>query len=438
MNPRSVLHALPPIGRGTGEVESLLSYFCRLAASHSTSTLGLSRMVAERFEHAVERNFDWHERQLCGIRESALTWSSALSALTSVPHLDRLTFLPWKDVISQNGLPIVSKGQFCPHCLAEDRADGRTPYFRLAWESKSVTVCNKHGVRLSRRCPCCGQDNVRHAAALVVPGWCTKCGEFLGRTNLVQGAAEPIAPVELWKARQVSDLIAAQHRLEIFPQHQALVNALSHITNEMDGGISAHFARRVGISKSTVHHWLQSGGTPTLEMSLQIASQSGISLTELFTGDTSTWQPPSQGQQRALLPLQPEAKRRAPGREIDWDDVERQLQKFLQYPTPISVLEVARHLEVEARQLYLHSNQTTRRLGERWKAYLRLRRQSNLEAVMPQLESVGRQLLAEGRSVTHREVRSRMPSDVLSSVPQLFNVLRDVRSKIEIQQPSSI
>lgn len=437
MNPRSVLHALPPIGRGTGEVESLLSYFCRLAASHSTSTLGLSRMVAERFEHAVERNFDWHERQLSGIRESALTWSSALCALTSVPHLDRLTFLPWKDVISQNGLPIVSKGQFCPHCLAEDRADGRTPYFRLAWESKSVTVCNKHGVRLSRRCPCCGQENVRHAAALVVPGWCTKCGEFLGRTNLVQGAAEPIAPVELWKARQVSDLLAAQHRLENFPQHQALVNALSHITNEMDGGISAHFARRVGISKSTVHHWLQSGGTPTLEMSLQIASQSGIGLAQLLTGDTREWQPPAMWQQMTLLTLQTESKSRAAAREIDWEEVELQLQKFLQYPAPISVLEAARRLEVEARQLYLHCNRSTRLLGERWKSHLRRRRLANLDAVMPELERVGRELLAEGRSVTHREVRRRISPEVLSTVPRLFDVLRDVRTKIELQSPSS-
>ena len=90
-NPRSILHAMQPMGLGTGDVESLLSYFCRLAVSHSTSTLSLSRTVAQRFQHDVDRNFDWHERQLSGIRESALTWSSALSAMTSVSRLDRLT-----------------------------------------------------------------------------------------------------------------------------------------------------------------------------------------------------------------------------------------------------------------------------------------------------------------------------------------------------------
>lgn len=90
-NPRSALHALEPIGLGTTEVESLLSYFCRLAVSHSTSTLSLSRAVARRFEHEVEEQFDWYHRQLSGMGEAALTWSGALSALTSVPRLDRLT-----------------------------------------------------------------------------------------------------------------------------------------------------------------------------------------------------------------------------------------------------------------------------------------------------------------------------------------------------------
>ncbi|WP_249354801.1 MULTISPECIES: TniQ family protein [Ralstonia] len=46
VNPRSTLHALAPIGIGTPEVESLLSYLCRLAASHAVSVTELSRKVA--------------------------------------------------------------------------------------------------------------------------------------------------------------------------------------------------------------------------------------------------------------------------------------------------------------------------------------------------------------------------------------------------------
>lgn len=430
MNPRSVLHALEPYGRGTAEVESLLSYLCRLAVSHSTSTLSLSRRVAEWFQRENIRNFDWHERQIAGLRESALTWSAALSALTTVPGLDGLTFLPWTEVISQNGLSIINKGQFCSMCLAEDRASGRAPYFRLAWESKAVSVCHRHGVRLSQHCPSCGQDKVRHSAAFVVPGWCTKCGEFLGCHDHHAQGENSIDPAELWRARQLGDLLAVQNQLVRPPCRQGLIDALNHVICEMDGERAATFAARVGIAKSTVHHWLQDEGTPTLEMSLKIAAQCGISLAKLLQGDVVDWKAPAQGQQLALRLLHPESKRRAPAREIDWVDIEQQLQSFLLLPTPICVLEAADRLEVEARQLYLRANRTTRMLGERWKSYAKRRQLANIEKALPHLEAVGRELLAQGRAVTRREIAARVPSEVLSSVPRLFDVLRDVQDRL--------
>ncbi len=429
-NPRSALHALEPIGLGTGEVESLLSYFCRLAVSHSTSTLSLSRAVAQRFEHDVEEQFDWYHRQLSGMGEAALTWSGALSALTSVPRLDRLTFLPWKDVISQNGLPILNKGQFCPQCLAEDLASGRTPYFRLAWESKSVTVCNKHRSRLTQHCPCCGKDNVRHAAAFVIPGWCTKCGAFLGSETHDHLAT--IEPAELWRARQMGELLAVQDQMDALPQRQVLIDAVRHIIEEMDGGQSTRFAKRVGVSKATVHYWLQNDKTPALEASLSVASQSGISLAKLLTGDMDDWKAPTEGQQLALALFKPEPRRRAPRRELDWDEIEDQLQRFLLLPTPISVREAARRLEVEPRQLYLNSNRTARQLGERYMAYRKRCHQANLDAAMPHLEAAGREVLIEGKALNLREMTARVPPQVLSSVQGLFDVLRDVQANIEM------
>lgn len=433
LNPRSLLHALVPYGKGTAEVESLLSYFCRLAVSHSTSTLSLSRTVAEHFGHDIDRNFDWHERQISGLRESALTWSSALSALTTVPRLDELTFLPWKEVVSQNGLSLVSKGQFCPVCLAEDRASGREPYFRLAWESRAVTVCHRHGVRLKQHCPSCEKDKVRHAAAFVVPGWCTKCGEFLG-CHVPELEAGDIQPEELWRSRQVGDLVAAQGQSCEIPQRHGLIDAVNHVIDEMDGGRASTFADRVGIAKSTVHHWLQQSGTPTLDMTLRIAAHSGISLSKLLQGDLQDWKAPQLGQQMAL-PLPPlYAKSRVPPRVLDWEHIERALEAFLKLPTPIPVLEAARHLDVEARQLYLRANRTTRQLGERWKAYLVRRREANVQNAIPHLQAVGRELLAQGRAVTRREVAARLPPEVLSSVPHLFDVLREVQESLIAQE----
>lgn len=427
-NPRSVLHALEPFGRGTAEVESLLSYFCRLAVSHSTSTLSLSRTIAERLKHELAPNYDWHERQISGMRESALTWSSALSALTTVEGLDKLTFLPWRDVIAQNGLSVVTRGQFCPGCLAEDHASARVPYFRLSWESAAVSVCHHHKTPLHWHCPSCGKDNIRHAAAFVVPGWCTHCGTFLGDSSPAENNTPTLQPVALWQARQIGQLLAAQQGLTAHPSHANLMVGITHIITNMDDGNSARFARRIGVGKSTVHNWLRGSVTPTLGISLNIASQSGIGLVELLTGEVANWKPPVPSQQLSLQLLHAPREERAAAREIDWEHIERQLQGFLLLPTPISVLEAARRLEVEARQLYLRANRTTRLLGERWKAYLARRQKENVAKAWPHLEAACAEILENGKAVTKREIQARVPAEVLSRVPRLLDVLKDVQA----------
>jgi transcriptional regulator with XRE-family HTH domain len=432
VNPRSTLHALEPQGLGTPDVESMLSYLCRLAYSHSTSTLSLTRLVAERARQDISPGFDWHERKLAGLGESALNMSAALSALTSVHGLDGLTFLPWREVIAPNGVALVSRGQFCPHCFDEDRASGRSPYFRLAWESSLVSVCPRHKTPLQTHCPSCGQDNVRHKAAFVVPGWCCRCGEFLGAAHADEDANGAVEPAELWRARQVSQLLAAQDGLSMTPSRSQLMTALNAIILQMDGGQGAVFARRIGIGKSTVHHWLKGTGTPTLGVSLSIASQCGLSLTQLLTGDIADWQPPSRAQQMTFQFLNPEREERATARELDWAHIDAQLHGFLLLPTPVSVLEAARRLDVEARQLYLRANKTTRMLGKRWLDYVRRRQEAQVLRAWPYLEAASMELLKQGRAVTRRSISAMVPADILNSVPQLLDVLKEVQAHIEL------
>lgn len=429
-NPRSALHALEPLEIGTTEVESLVSYYCRLAASHSVTTLALSRTIAGHIGLDVIPTFDWYHRQISGIRESALTWSSALSALTSVQGLDGLTYLPWRDVISQNGLSIVKRGQFCPHCFADDVASGRTPYFRLSWESSEVSVCLKHKTRLVQYCPGCGKDNVRHSAAHVIPGWCTHCGEFLGRAaDLTPPTA--FDPAKLWRARQVGELLATQSTLASGPDRSALMTAITEIIARMDNGQSAAFARRIGVAKSAVHHWLKENGTPTLEVSLKIAAQSGLSLSQLLRGDLAGWQPPAIEQQLSLKLLLPKQAPAATPRTLDWAEIELQLSEFLNLPTPISVLEAARRLDVEARQLYLRANKTARQIGERWKDYIRRRQQASVVKAWPHLEVACIEIMAKGKAVTRREISARVPGHILSPVSNLLNVIKDVQAHVE-------
>lgn len=428
-NPRSELHALQPIGEGTSEIESLLSYFCRLAVSHSVSTLALSRSIAQRIEHNVSPDFDWHQRRLASICESAETWSAALAKLTAVSRLDHLTFLPWKDVISKSGLSIVTRGQFCPACFADDLAQNQAPYFRLVWESAEVSVCSRHGCPLERYCPHCGKDNIRHASAYVVPGWCTSCGEFLGKAGAETNDA-PINRAARWTARQMDELVHAQQNLASTPTRSNLINAISQIIEEMDNGQSAVFARRIGVAKSTIHNWLKGEGTPSLKASLKIAAHSGASLTQLLNGDLSTWVCPQVEPQLVLNLPQPKARTRTVKRERNWAEIESKLREFLASPTPITVREAARRLNIDTRLLYLRVNMVTRQLGERWKEYLRRRQDEHVVNAWPHLEQACIDIWAEGKAVTLREVIARVPAPILAPLSNLLLNLKDVQSHL--------
>lgn len=278
---------------------------------------------------------------------------------------------------------------------------------------------------------------MRHAAAFVVPGWCTKCGTFLGNDSgaVVTDTSTPIKPVELWRARQVHDLVLAQQHLTAEPSRQAWLEAIENIIEEMDGGQSARLARRVGLAKSTVHYWLLSDKTPTLDASLAVASQSGISLHQLLSGNTDGWTAPVQGLQLTLALFKDANRRKSQPRNIDWDSVDAQLKRFLLEPTPVSVREVSRRLGVEVRQLYLHDNRTTRQIGQRWLDYLKRRKAAKLEEAMPHLEAAGKEVLMTGKAINLREMTSRLPVDVVHSVEGLYDVLKDVRTRVAADTP---
>lgn len=74
-----------------------------------------------------------------------------------------------------------------------------------------------------------------------------------------------------------------------------------------------------------------------------------------------------------------------------------------------------------------------RQIAERWKTYLKRRRDAHLEEVMPHLESAGRTLLSEGKSLNLREITPLVPAEMLCGIQGLFGVLRDVRERIEVK-----
>lgn len=427
-NPRSTLHALQPMCRGTPEVENLLSYFCRLAVSHSISSSALSRLIAERVGWQLAEKYEWHKGNLSGFGEAALNWSGALSALTGVEQLDRLTLLPWQDVISSSGLA-AKQAHWCPECFAEDVSEGREPYFRLGWDVGSISVCHKHQIRLVHTCPDCGHTGIRHKAAYVVPGWCTYCGAFLGQADQ---HSHPATPEELWKARQVGLVLTAQSDLECTPVREALHEALQDLVTRIDQGKSALFARRIGLGKATVHNWLKDGGIPSLDAHLRIASQTGLSLLQLLTGNLTDWVIPLPFEPIQLALLFPESSKRGRPRELDWEAIKADLTTMSRLPTPISVSEAARRLDIDPRMLYLQANKEARILGERWTQYMQRRGEESLSKARPVIEAACREILDEGKAISLREVEARVPKEIMGSIRKVFDLIAETKEKLGV------
>lgn len=432
-NPRSMLHALTPQGLGTPDVESLLSYFCRLSVSHSVSLSTLAQKVVGEQGHILRENFDWHERNLSGMGESAEAWAATLSALTSIGYLDQLTLLNWRNVMAPTGLA-ARTGRWCPDCFAEDEAAHRPPYFRLSWDIGAVTVCHKHRIPLLDVCPDCGRKGARHKASFAMPGWCTHCGFFLGTktAEYEQSPADAVGPEALWVARQVGLLLSTHGQDAVVASHERECDAIRTLVGHFGAGKSAVFAKRMGLSKSTLHHWLKDGGVPALSASLRIAAHCGLTLPQLLAGNLDGWAPPEPNPQ-LLLELFPEpaVKRDAP-RKLNWEEIRAELQRMARLPTPISVGEAGRQLEINDRLLYLQANKEARALGERWKQYQQRQGRNSRAVARPYLEQACREIVAEGRAISLREVEARVPKAILDRVERLFDTLHDIKEELGV------
>ncbi|PLZ01039.1 TetR family transcriptional regulator [Burkholderia sp. WAC0059] len=418
-----MLHALEPIGTGTPDIESLRSYFCRLAVSHAVSAAALARRVMQEVGWQFSEKRDWHLFNLNGMGESAANWSAALSALTSVARLDRLTLLPWREVIAQSGLAATAS-RWCPLCLAEDRDSGRTPYFRLAWDVGAVTVCARHRISLVHVCPDCCRTDARHNASCVVPGWCAHCGAFLGNVDPLT----PATPEEMWKTAQIGNMLTTQAMLDSPPHAATLHDTINELVTRLDNGKSAVFARRIGLGKATVHHWLREGGVPTLSALLHIASQAGLPLPNLLTGNLADW-PPASIDIPQLMLLFPESRRRAPPRMHDWEQVRAELTAMSHLPGIISVLEAARRLDIDPRLLYQHANREARVLAQRWTQYMARRAQQSRGKAATAIEDASRDIVSDGKAINMREIRERVAPEVLGSVRKVIHLVQDARDR---------
>ena len=414
-NPRSTLHALLPLGMDTPQVESLTSYFCRLAHSHSMTAQKLADWVLAHFERSVCEKYGWHQRNLSSMSTESEQWAAWLSELTGVDSLDRLTLVPWRHLLGMPGLAPKSD-RWCPCCLVEDQREGREPYLRLAWEVAPSNVCMRHKVQLTSMCPHCQRSNVRNRATVVVPGYCTSCGGFLG-----DGEALPATPESLWIARQVGKMLEQHPKVAV----EGVVPLLETVIERMADGQISTFASRYGFSKSGVWHWLRKGGLPNIKAWLTIALNGGIGLDQFFAGAVDNWTLPEEPPQM-VIPLEASPRAGIKSRELDWATIRANLLALLALPAPISINEACERVGVGRKHLYLRANMEARAIADRhsrYRASLRQERETDLQV---QIGEILAERLADGyEGMSARDIWTRLDSEA-RSVSGIFGQINQV------------
>lgn len=192
--PRSILYSIPPIGTGTGDVEGLTSYICRLAEAHCVSPTNLLRYQIEpaagngRVKTAKSVNLQSHPSGDNGV---AVRYVKALEYLTMQPNLSELILSirlmgkrPIGNVLTSLFVDrpismLKTCREWCPDCLQEWQNSDREIYEPLLWSLSLVAICPHHDRWLEKGCPHCAETQPIFAAHTRV-GHCSHCHAWLG------------------------------------------------------------------------------------------------------------------------------------------------------------------------------------------------------------------------------------------------------------------
>lgn len=400
--PRSTLHALQPIGQGTGQVESLTSYFCRLAHSHGIKARDLAAWILQRFGEPIPEDYKWYRRAFAGASQETEQWGTWIAELTGVGALDQLTLSPWRHLVSSSSLTSKTD-RWCPRCLTDDVAAKRPTYLRLSWDIASVTACSHHKVNLVSTCPHCTKSNIRHRASAVVPGYCTSCGGFLGDQSVT--LAEPAT---IWQTVRIEQMLARPPQVD----HDGTHALLETLVERMAHGSITTFANRVRLSKSGVWHWFNKGGIPTLQAWLAISINGGIGLDRLFVGDLDNWVIPDRSAQLSI-PLEHSPRKGIRARFLDWPAIRCQLRMILKAPEPLSLAQTCQQLGIDHKQVYQNANPEARAIVSRYQHHRIGSKEDKLQRLQDQVDELLQERRADGYAgISARDVWPLLDQDL--------------------------
>ena len=329
----SVLAPLPLTNVGTHSVESLASFFRRLAWTHVVTTTQMFNFVTTypsvsgtKSKRRIASG-DPYPAMFCSYSSQSLLLVQQLERLTGQTDLVCGTLLRLSGNLCRNQsgalLPI---RRWCPLCYSENEDEAPEP---LAWMLPSVTRCPIHDKRLLCVCPNCGA-RPKYRVLNRLHRKCVICGMSL----TTEGRDVPPTIWESWCQQESLRLI----------EHMATIDSAAFETNALSlffgalpkklgsyVALAKHIRRmRQGFALRPNHHprlpslfsIAASCGTTPLEILLRPKEAAS---TMLFLGDANIPSPP-----RKLLAT-------AANR---WKCV-RQFEELLQTPKSVMLLSAA-------------------------------------------------------------------------------------------------
>lgn len=181
--------SIPHLGAGSLEVESLGSYFSRMALAHGCTQWQLAHHMRVWWEatHATSSKMsfpraffsDVKNTQPCGYGNRLGDLVDVLEVATGVTTLRSGTLLCLRNVAARTALRTIrSSRAWCPVCYEEDQAKGEEPYDRLLWAIVPIKRCVIHKIELLDCCPACSSPQF-HITKPEQLCNCTACGKSL-------------------------------------------------------------------------------------------------------------------------------------------------------------------------------------------------------------------------------------------------------------------
>lgn len=381
--PRSRFYRLEPVGIGSAWVESLTSYFTRLAQAHSVqlSTLTFYEMLpllGLQHVNSLDAHVWRSSASINTVGEVARNWAAVLNTLTGRADLQLLTLRPWAAALHARGL---SRGEkaWCPRCYEEWRTTDQPVYDPLAWSIASVQHCLKHGVALVKTCPACSR-RVSPLTTHSRPGMCPYCGQWLGRpARDAQTGQTPLTerPTcwQQWGQAAVGELLAAMPNLPaaLPPVGESISRAVRAYLQGPPRRPLDHLARKVQVSIPTISNLRDGFHIPGLPILLRLCATPGIMPLQLLLGpDPGTPDP-----ELMSLPIDQVETRAAlrKHRPFDRETIRHELESALtgevsEESPPPSMQSVADRLDYHPAFLARHFPELCRAIAARRKSWV--------------------------------------------------------------------